>query len=68
MSTIVRMPNGKIKLYTKGADTVIYERLAQVGSSLADSTLVHLEVSRIATSDRLGRIYAYFSLVTGLCD
>jgi phospholipid-transporting ATPase len=45
MSTIVRMPNGKIKLYTKGADTVIYERLAQSGSSLADSTLVHLEVS-----------------------
>ena len=45
MSTIVRMPDGKIKLYTKGADTVIYERLAQGGSSLADSTLVHLEVS-----------------------
>jgi phospholipid-transporting ATPase len=44
MSTIVRMPDGKIKLYTKGADTVIYERLAQGGSPLADSTLVHLEV------------------------
>ncbi|KAG7527721.1 hypothetical protein FFLO_06652 [Filobasidium floriforme] len=43
MSTIVRMPDGKIKLYTKGADTVIYERLAQGGSPLADSTLVHLE-------------------------
>jgi hypothetical protein len=44
MSTIVRMPDGKIKLYTKGADTVIYERLSQGGSPLADSTLVHLEV------------------------
>ena len=46
MSTVVRMPNGQIKLYTKGADTVIYERLREGQSSLADSTLVHLEVSQ----------------------
>src|SRR5450756_2443123 len=28
MSTVVRGPDGKIKLYCKGADTVIFERLA----------------------------------------
>lgn len=27
MSVIVRTPSGKIKLFCKGADTVIYERL-----------------------------------------
>lgn len=43
MSTVVRMPDGRIKIYTKGADTVIYERLAGT-SSLSDTTLVHLEV------------------------
>lgn len=42
MSTLVRMPNGRIKLYTKGADTVIYERLAQ-NQAFAEPTLVHLE-------------------------
>ena len=44
MSTIVRCPNGKIKLYTKGADTVIFERLAE-NQEMAETTLVHLEVS-----------------------
>lgn len=47
MSTIVRGPDGRIKLFTKGADTVIYERLAQT-SELSDATLVHLEVSLAA--------------------
>jgi magnesium-transporting ATPase (P-type) len=44
MSTIVRGADGRIKIYTKGADTVIYERLART-SELSDATLVHLEVS-----------------------
>ncbi|KII95736.1 hypothetical protein PLICRDRAFT_98979 [Plicaturopsis crispa FD-325 SS-3] len=42
MSTIVRMPNGKIKLYCKGADTVILERLGGV-QPYTEKTLVHLE-------------------------
>ncbi|KAJ9119842.1 hypothetical protein QFC24_005556 [Naganishia onofrii] len=42
MSTIVRGPDGRIRIFTKGADTVIYERLAQ-SSEVSDVTLVHLE-------------------------
>ena len=42
MSTIVRCPDGKIKLYTKGADTVILERLAE-NQPYTEKTLVHLE-------------------------
>ena len=43
MSAIIRGPDGRIKLYTKGADTVIFERLAADQDSL-ESTLTHLEV------------------------
>ena len=43
MSTVVRMPNGKIKVYTKGADTVILERLSK-NQPYTDKTLAHLEV------------------------
>ncbi|KAJ2950446.1 hypothetical protein O0L34_g8688 [Tuta absoluta] len=45
MSVIVRTPSGQIKLYCKGADTVIYERLAGGANSAryADATLAHLE-------------------------
>ncbi|KAI8508816.1 Phospholipid-transporting ATPase IA [Branchiostoma belcheri] len=42
MSVIVRDPKKKIKLYCKGADTVIYERLAP-NQKYADVTLKHLE-------------------------
>ncbi|KAG0691925.1 Ca-transporting ATPase [Suillus ampliporus] len=42
MSTIVRTPNGSIKLYCKGADTVILERLAKA-QPYTEKTLVHLE-------------------------
>lgn len=42
MSTVVRTPSGQIKLFTKGADTVIYERLAP-GQPFSEPTLVHLE-------------------------
>jgi phospholipid-transporting ATPase len=42
MSTIVRFPNGKIKLYTKGADTVILERLSK-NQPYTEKTLLHLE-------------------------
>ncbi|KAF9205488.1 hypothetical protein BGZ59_000444 [Podila verticillata] len=42
MSTIVRGPDRKIKLYCKGADTVIMERLGS-HNEFVDSTLQHLE-------------------------
>jgi len=44
MSTIVRCPNGEIKIYTKGADTVIFERLSKDNNIYMDTTIEHLEV------------------------
>ncbi|KAJ3109737.1 hypothetical protein HDU96_007113 [Phlyctochytrium bullatum] len=43
MSALIRGPDGKIKLYIKGADTVIFERLAKEGNPYLDITCVHLE-------------------------
>lgn len=43
MSTLVRLPSGKIKLYTKGADTVILERLSK-HQPYTEKTMIHLEV------------------------
>lgn len=43
MSAIVRTPEGKIKLYIKGADTVILERLSKTNPGYVDPTLIHLE-------------------------
>lgn len=43
MSVIVRNSKGEIKLYCKGADTVIYERLSPNGQTFRDVTLRHLE-------------------------
>uniref|UniRef100_A0A667GMV7 Phospholipid-transporting ATPase n=1 Tax=Lynx canadensis TaxID=61383 RepID=A0A667GMV7_LYNCA len=42
MSVIVRTPTGKLRLYCKGADTVIYERLSD-DSLFVKETLSHLE-------------------------
>ena len=42
MSAIFRCPDGKIRLYCKGADTVILERLAP-DNPLVEITLQHLE-------------------------
>ncbi|KIM63851.1 hypothetical protein SCLCIDRAFT_1213640 [Scleroderma citrinum Foug A] len=42
MSTVIRAPDGKIKLYCKGADTVILERLGK-HQALTEKTLAHLE-------------------------
>jgi phospholipid-transporting ATPase len=46
MSTVVRGPDGKIKLFCKGADTVILERLSK-NQPYTEQTLVHLEVCPI---------------------
>ncbi|XP_068454998.1 phospholipid-transporting ATPase ID-like [Clinocottus analis] len=42
MSVIVRSPAGKLSLYCKGADTIIYERLHCSCSKLMDVTTEHL--------------------------
>ncbi|TFK44439.1 calcium transporting ATPase [Crucibulum laeve] len=42
MSTVVRGPDGKIKIYTKGADTVILERLSK-NQPFTEKTFAHLE-------------------------
>ncbi|KAI1433937.1 hypothetical protein GGR50DRAFT_695569 [Xylaria sp. CBS 124048] len=42
MSTIYRCPDGKIRLYCKGADTVILERLSDQNPHV-EQTLLHLE-------------------------
>ena len=42
MSVVVRTPDGRILLLIKGADTVIFERLARENPIL-DQTMVHLE-------------------------
>ena len=43
MSVICRHPDGKIVLYCKGADTVIYERLKKGANPYSDKTLELLE-------------------------
>lgn len=42
MSSVIRTPEGKIKLYCKGADTVILERLGE-NNPYTEATLAHLE-------------------------
>jgi phospholipid-transporting ATPase len=44
MSLVLKDPQGKIKLYCKGADSVILERLAP-NNSFEEATLHHLEVT-----------------------
>ncbi|KAK6043321.1 hypothetical protein COOONC_19174 [Cooperia oncophora] len=43
MSVVVRDPSGRIKLYTKGADTVILDRLVDGSEAIIDSCHAHLE-------------------------
>lgn len=43
MSAIFRCPDGVIRLFCKGADTVILERLSDDGRPFVDATLSHLE-------------------------
>ncbi|KAI0687946.1 phospholipid-translocating P-type ATPase [Cerioporus squamosus] len=42
MSTVVRCPDGKLKLFCKGADTVILERVSE-NQPYTEKTLLHLE-------------------------
>ncbi|KNE59459.1 phospholipid-translocating P-type ATPase, flippase [Allomyces macrogynus ATCC 38327] len=43
MSVVVRDPEGKVRLLTKGADSVIFERLAPGQGALMQATLGHLQ-------------------------
>lgn len=43
MSAIYRCPDGLVRVYCKGADTVILERLLEEGQYFVDSTTRHLE-------------------------
>jgi phospholipid-transporting ATPase len=55
MSTVIRGPDGRIKLYCKGADTVILERLSP-NQPYSDATMSHLEVtSEVLCSPRGAR-------------
>jgi phospholipid-transporting ATPase len=42
MSTVFRCPDGKVRIYTKGADTVILERLGK-NNPTVEATMQHLE-------------------------
>ncbi|KAJ2466618.1 aminophospholipid translocase [Coemansia sp. RSA 2322] len=43
MSAVLRCPDGSIKMYCKGADTVILERLSENNNPYVQKTLRHLE-------------------------
>ena len=49
MSVIVKR-NGKIRLYCKGADNVIFERLRQGQEEMKQKTQEHLDVGSISFS------------------
>uniref|UniRef100_A0A8C1AU51 Phospholipid-transporting ATPase n=1 Tax=Cyprinus carpio carpio TaxID=630221 RepID=A0A8C1AU51_CYPCA len=54
MSVIVRSPEGKLTLFCKGADTIIYERLHPSSSKLMEVTTEHLNLlGASAVEDKL---------------
>uniref|UniRef100_A0A8D0A4R4 Phospholipid-transporting ATPase n=1 Tax=Sander lucioperca TaxID=283035 RepID=A0A8D0A4R4_SANLU len=59
MSVVVRTPNGKLRLYCKGADNVIFERLTEA-SQYKELTLAHLE--QFATEGLRTLCFAYVDL------
>uniref|UniRef100_A0A3Q3VP15 Phospholipid-transporting ATPase n=1 Tax=Mola mola TaxID=94237 RepID=A0A3Q3VP15_MOLML len=59
MSVVVRTPNGKLRLYCKGADNVIFERLTEA-SQYKELTVSHLE--QFATEGLRTLCFAYVDL------
>ncbi|MCJ8745805.1 hypothetical protein PDJAM_G00134800 [Pangasius djambal] len=59
MSVVVRTPAGKLRLYCKGADNVIFERLNEA-SQYKDLTVAHLE--QFATEGLRTLCFAYVDL------
>ncbi|KAJ8375394.1 hypothetical protein SKAU_G00059740 [Synaphobranchus kaupii] len=62
MSVIVRTPSGKLRLYCKGADNVIFERLT-ADSQYNELTVSHLE--QFATEGLRTLCFAYVDLAEG---
>ncbi|XP_015257401.1 PREDICTED: phospholipid-transporting ATPase IB-like isoform X3 [Cyprinodon variegatus] len=62
MSVVVRTPTGKLRLYCKGADNVIFERLTEA-SQYKDLTIAHLE--QFATEGLRTLCFAYVDLEEG---
>uniref|UniRef100_A0A8C2HDJ7 Phospholipid-transporting ATPase n=1 Tax=Cyprinus carpio TaxID=7962 RepID=A0A8C2HDJ7_CYPCA len=62
MSVIVRTPTGKLRLYCKGADNMIFERLNET-SQYKDLTVAHLE--QFATEGLRTLCFAYVDLEEG---
>uniref|UniRef100_A0A3Q3FHV9 Phospholipid-transporting ATPase n=1 Tax=Kryptolebias marmoratus TaxID=37003 RepID=A0A3Q3FHV9_KRYMA len=62
MSVVVRTPSGKLRLYCKGADNVIFERLHET-SQYKDMTVAHLE--QFATEGLRTLCFAYVDLEEG---
>uniref|UniRef100_A0A8D3DBW0 Phospholipid-transporting ATPase n=1 Tax=Scophthalmus maximus TaxID=52904 RepID=A0A8D3DBW0_SCOMX len=62
MSVVVRTPNGKLRLYCKGADNVIFERLTEA-SQYKELTIAHLE--QFATEGLRTLCFAYVDLEEG---
>lgn len=64
MSVIVRTPSGKIKLFCKGADTVIYERL---GSVVPTGPQQHQQYIR-QVSSQMESIFFFFFFILGVSN
>ncbi|XP_061569995.1 phospholipid-transporting ATPase IB isoform X1 [Cololabis saira] len=62
MSVVVRMSSGKLRLYCKGADNVIFERLNEA-SQYKELTIAHLE--QFATEGLRTLCFAYVDLEEG---
>uniref|UniRef100_A0A673YPK1 Phospholipid-transporting ATPase n=1 Tax=Salmo trutta TaxID=8032 RepID=A0A673YPK1_SALTR len=63
MSVVVRTPDGKLRLYCKGADNVIFERLNDA-SQYKELTIAHLE--QFATEGLRTLCFAYVDLEEGV--
>uniref|UniRef100_A0A3B4YWB9 Phospholipid-transporting ATPase n=1 Tax=Seriola lalandi dorsalis TaxID=1841481 RepID=A0A3B4YWB9_SERLL len=66
MSVIVRSPDGKLTLYCKGADTIIYERLHPACNKLMEVTTGHL--NEYAGDGLRTLVLAYKDLDEGYMD
>uniref|UniRef100_A0A8C7VP79 Phospholipid-transporting ATPase n=1 Tax=Oncorhynchus mykiss TaxID=8022 RepID=A0A8C7VP79_ONCMY len=63
MSVVVRTPDGKLRLYCKGADNVIFERLTD-SSQYKELTMAHLE--QFATEGLRTLCFTYVDLEEGV--
>lgn len=64
MCFVVRNPQGQIKLYCKGADTIIFDRLDPSCEVLVHTTSEHLSVSLIQLES--GALYILYTCTVHL--